>query len=250
MLNATINAKTLKRIVNIVRGTCDEAIFQINADGITITVADHSNAHLADIHAPLEQFRVYEATKHQIGVDIDNLWSKIKSVKATTEVHLSEEIEDNKPIRLLLKIGNSTFGVHLLDVSMLSRIQKLPSVQLSAVVSDIGGSVLKQLVKDSLAIFPKSATPMVVFTTDKHGTFRANAKYNDTYESELANSSRGIGTAKYNLDYLSSIAAGIDDKDIITLSFGDDLPLKINFAIDGCEITQWLAARIERGEEC
>lgn len=237
MLNARISAKTLKRIVNVLRNTNEEAVLSIDHSGIATSIVDRGNAHMTMIKLSYEEFETYECDEHRIGIDLDNLWNKLRAAKVNDMVYLSEETKDDKPIRLLLKIGNGTFGVSLLDTDKLCRPKQEPNGSQSVAV-EISGVAFKQMIK-----FSEVVSDLVMFSAENE-TFCTIAGEEDTYKFELDNSAVGEGKSRYNLDYLHAITNGIDDKDIITLRFGGDVPLEVSFAIGECEITQYLAPRI------
>jgi DNA polymerase III sliding clamp (beta) subunit (PCNA family) len=238
MLDITIEARHVKRIVNVLRHVADEAIVEIDPSGISIALVDCSNAHAAYIHVPAEQCGTFDATPHKIGVDIINVWNKIKSVKVADTVRLTEDGLET-PVRLLIEIKNSTYGIALLDMNYMRTPPPKPDVDLIGVAAGIDGRVIKQLVKDA-----KSVSDYIDLGIDSD-TFTATASDRDSYTLKLENAAVGFGKSKFSLDYLSSVAAGIDDKDIVDVLLGEDVPMKIAFAVDRCDIVEWLAPKVE-----
>jgi len=70
------------------------------------------------------------------------------------------------------------------------------------------------------------------------------------YHLDVAGPTKYSGDARgiYGIEYLVDIAAGIQPSDSVSLRFGTDTPIEIEYEVDGCIIRHLLAPRIDDRE--
>ncbi len=233
MLDATVNAKILKKAIKASNAFLNEARLKLTEEGIAIRAVDAGNVCLTDIFMPREDFEEFNAEEEVIGVNVSRLNSILNAVK-------DEAIElDVKDGKLKLKAGNTSYSLALIDPSVLRQEPKLPILDLKAEAVVEGSEFKKAIsmaskISDDIALICGEGRFMLIAEGDVE---KAEIELGSCESSERV---------KLSLEYLKEIAKVIDKDDSVRIAIGTDLPVRINIESESSTtILYIIAPRIE-----
>ena len=250
MFKARIKADSIKEFIGTVGSLVDEAKLFVNEDGIQIKAVDPSHVAMIEANLIKSAFDSYEATKAEMGIDID----KFKTVLTVAGKEDMVDLEkDDKLNRLIVSIGNLTRAMPLLDTSGMPD-PKVPSLDLPASVSVSVGEISQGL-KAS-----KSVSDHIALSTTKD-SFRLVCEGDNQNKVDLSlgkeqleklNSTEDV-TSLFSLEYFALMVNSLPSDRILHINLGSDLPVKVDADLAVDELTGaqgnvkfLLAPRIDR----
>jgi hypothetical protein len=239
MFEATIDAKTLKRVIYPLFMLNDAGIFKIDSTALTCQAANLENTEIAQAIMPADADAWDNFTHgglatraHTVGIDLKWMMAMLNDLSTDGD-------------RIRLNIGMHRLSRRLIDAS---KIRKPPKGydQSHTARMDMQGGFFVAMIKylaagEAIGLEIRAYKDDVQFdsTYDEDNDPRHYSLGVDGL-TEYSDDTRGI----YGIEYLIDIAAGIQPNDTVSLRFGKDTPIEIGYEVDGCEIRHILAPRI------
>jgi proliferating cell nuclear antigen len=243
MFDAKIKSAILKDIVEAASLLVEEGKFTITPEEIRLKAVDPAHIAMIELQLSVQAFEEYKATPMELGIDIDKLKKVIRLALPEDDIVLKWDEEAN---RLNISFTNLSHQMGLLDPSSM-REPKTPSVNLPAKItlkaSDFDRGVKAAgIISDYLVL---TADPEAFELSCKGDTDTTNLHL--PKDSLIAYQCEQKVRSLFSLDYLSNLMKIVKPTDAISLSIGNDLPVKIDFEIaEGKgKVNYLLAPRIE-----
>jgi hypothetical protein len=232
MFEATIDAKTLKRVIYPLFMLNDAGIFNIDSTALTCQAANTENIEIAQAIMPAKAWHNFThgglATRaHTVGIDLKWMMAMLNCTPDDAMVAMSIDKD-----RIHLNIGMYRLSRRLIDAS---KIRKPPKGydQSHTARMDIQGGFFVAMIKylaagGAVGLEIRAYMDDVQFdsTYDEDNDSR---HYNLGVDglTEYSDDARGI----YGIEYLIDIAAGIQPNDTVSLRFGKDTPIEIGYEV-------------------
>lgn len=245
LLRMTLGAKTLKRMISLLKRIDDQAIFVLTGFDISCLLwAPHLSQQI-HIALPATACRTWHSDNpvRKVGINLEWMMevlhctpddAEVELLISDTEIHLNVEAHRN--------------STDLLDMSTMRTpvtiSRKFPPYSATA---HVPGSFFRQAVEYLSAI---NATALKIDANEGTGSLSSRHDTDSLHkyhtEIDCLTDDQDGARSLYGVDYLSEIVADIEPADMLTLYFGNSTPLQIKYVTsDGCEITQILSPRIE-----
>ncbi len=243
MFQAKIRSDALKGIVNIISTLVDEAKLNVSSEGISLKAVDPAHVAMVELDVKKEAFESFIADETSIGLDLD----KVKEVLRLTSSGDGVEMEqDEERGRLVMKVGNITRRMNMVDTSSMSD-PKVPQLSLPV-------SVEVSIVEVQKGIrAAESVSDHIALTADQDG-FELSCEGDTDFVDlrleraqlqslEVEEKARSL----FPLDYFSNLVKAIPSDTMVQIELGNDFPMKMNFDLaDGnISVGYLLAPRIE-----
>lgn len=245
-----INANALQDWIDTFTPLVSEGKVHFNDDGLTSRVVEPANvAMIRPATLGTGAFEAYDAPGTvTVGVDFNRLDERLKAAGSGTLVELAVDMETRK---LSLSFDNINHTVRLIDADAirqepddpdlnLPNTVTLPVAELSKVVTNT------DMVSDHLGIDARPGQREVAFvaegdTDDVELTYGREETSDPTEVTEDTYS-------HFSLDYFSDLVKAIPKDADVTLTFGDEYPVTVDWsAFDGeLEVHQMMAPRIQK----
>ena len=244
MLQIKIDAKTMREFSNIIITLVPEARVDFRPDGIYTKVMDPAHVAMISLEINRDAFQEFSVeTEESLGLDIDKIRNLLK-------LSGPNEIIDTKydGKKISYRLGNLNVSNPLIDPSTLTT-PKIPNIDLpNKVVTDISylntgiraaegiAEVVTFNVKpDEFKIFAKGETDSETTELVIPKTLTKEFIYNSDARSSFA------------LDYLSKFIRSLESTQEISISVGNDFPVRIEASIlnGKGKVSFLLAPRIE-----
>lgn len=234
--------ETVSTISSLVK---DQCTFNISKDGIKLAAMDPANVAMVIFNLLSPAFETFEVDQEtNITVDIENLTTVLKRAKPSDGLTLKLENEklmvtyEGKSIR--------TFAIALLDTTDADR--PVPKLDFPA-TAELRAEILKDGIEDA-----KIVSDNVIISIGPEG-FHMEAE-GDTGNTalQLAKESDGLIKAeakdvtksRYSLDYLMKMVSGTKIAPLVSVSLGNDYPMRMDFTqIDKVNLSFILAPRVD-----
>lgn len=242
ILNATMSAETLKRVIGVLAKVGDQAVFMIERDGLMCQVVEGAEAQQTKITIPKDAYACdhYDAVPAKVGVDIEWMMEILECTMDDAIINMSIDETEMK-----LDIGMHGVSQKLIDLNEIRN--PVEDIKLkTAATMELSGRFFKDMVKYIEVI---EAHALEIYASRTNVSFRSWHEFGDSrkYDVEVdclkmyLDDARGL----YSIDYLDGIADCIQPNDMIFVGIGTDRPIEIRYVVDGCEIQHILAPRIE-----
>lgn len=242
MFRVTIKSDFLRTVVDATAILVDEVKLHFTPDEMYARAVDPAHVGMIDFKLKEDAFEEYDVEEEvEVAVDLEKVKGMLK-LPATEDVICLEQQEEG---RLIVKIGNLTRHMTLLDTAEMSDA-KIPSLDLDTEVVVNADEVYRgvrasEAVSDHIAL---SASPDGFELSAEGDTDTVNLAIPKTQlvSLECEEQVRSL----FSLDYFSDMIKSAKS-DQITFKLGTDYPVKMAFKIadgDG-DISYLLAPRIE-----
>jgi len=242
MFRVTIKSDFLRTVVDATAILVDEVKLHFTPDEMYARAVDPAHVGMIDFKLKKDAFEEYDVEEEvEVAVDLEKVKGMLK-LPATEDVICLEQQEEG---RLIVKIGNLTRHMTLLDTAEMSDA-KIPSLDLDTEVVVNADEVYRgvrasEAVSDHIAL---SASPDGFELSAEGDTDTVNLAIPKTQlvSLECEEQVRSL----FSLDYFSDMIKSAKS-DQITFKLGTDYPVKMAFKIadgDG-DISYLLAPRIE-----
>jgi len=239
-------SELLRNSIPIIAEIIDEGEFKVTKSGISLVCPDRTMVSVVDFNMLSSAFDDFQVEKEiSLGLNMDSLVAVIKRVRAGERVAF--ESDGSSKLKITVKgNGTRTFELPLIDI----KAEKPPLDQL-----DFHGRVeLESSVMEDGITDADIVGDSVVFEADS-SSFKISAK-GDVSATELKMGAGDRGLLKveskksirsrYPLDYLKKMIKASKVSGHLTLMFGTDYPMKMEFnAIDKMRLGFILAPRVE-----
>ncbi|MBR9678471.1 MAG: proliferating cell nuclear antigen (pcna) [Nanoarchaeota archaeon] len=241
--NATLFKDAMSTISNLI----NEGTFKINREGIELIAMDPSNVSMIIFKFLSNVFDDYQLDKDtKMTINVDQLVQILRRAGATDRVIFELEEDKNRFIVRMKGSSNRTFSVPLIQEEL--KEQSVPSLDFKNQIQ-VETSIVREGVIDANMV-----SHCVVFeATPEKFVMHAKGDNNDS-TLELVKGSPALHVldvsepvkAKYSLDYLDKITKAAKIADVLTIKFGTDYPLQMEYkALDKLQMTFILAPRVE-----
>ena len=243
MFKAEIKSDTLKGIVNVISTLVDEVKLSIDTDGVSMKAVDPAHVAMIEMDIGKGAFESYSAEHAEIGVDLDKVKAVLKLATSGDMVSLEHD-EDHG--RLIMKVGNITRRMNLVDTSGLSD-PKVPQLSLSACIEVVVSELQKGIkaaesISDHIALKANSESFELLSEGD---TDAASLKLEKANLVSITSSSDVCSL--FPLDYFSNLVKAIPSDTVVKIDLDNDYPVKLVFdlANGNSTVRYLLAPRIE-----
>lgn len=249
MLTARMSdTKVWKTCMGAIANLLEEAHFKFTPEGVSMRAMDPSHVALVDFRLPAGAFEEYKVSKPLgLGLSLAEL-NKVLS-RARSDDALIMEYDEGKNRFLITFKGASSrrFSLPLLDL----RESELPEprLQFTAFV-EATAEVLQDGLRDS-----ETVGENVRFEVGEEGFFMRAEGNGKSAELRLEKGSAAMPKFKterpcssmYSVKYLSDMLKAADPKEPVSVSLGQDLPIRLDLRIAGGKgsLSFILAPRIE-----
>ena len=243
MFKAIIKAETLKSVIYVVSTVVDEAKMTITPDMVRIKAIDPAHIAMLDVSVKKEAFNTYEADEGEIGLDLEKVKAVLKLADSSDDIFLEHDPEQ---CRLIMRIGNITRRMSLVDTSNMSD-PKVPEINIANRIA-LSADLLKKGIKAC-----ESISDYILIDADTE-RFTLSCQGDTDYASMSVGTADVIsidvpGSIKsmYSLEYFSNIVKVIPDKTEVAVCLDNNFPVKLLFSIaeDNINVVYFLAPRIE-----
>jgi len=235
--------RLLKESVNVIADLVTEVTIKVDKDKIAIVAIDPSLVAMVDFKLLSSAFVEYQVAKpEELAINLDHLRQVLKRAKPIDTVTLSL---DGERLQVLLK-GEHTraFTIPLITIEeneqMIPKLSfttsvTLPSEKFDEVIEDMG------VIAESLT-FQRNALAFVVKSTAN----LKEAKVEIPLTADMGIAMDGEDHAsKYSIEYLKKISKASKLADQVTLEFGTDYPLHVEYTLlDKLRLSFILAPRV------
>ncbi|BAA29756.1 DNA polymerase sliding clamp [Pyrococcus horikoshii] len=239
-------AKEFAQLIETASRLIDEAAFKVTEEGISMRAMDPSRVVLIDLNLPSSIFSKYEVDGEEtIGVNMDHLKKVLKRGKAKDTLILRKGEENFLEISLQ-GTATRTFRLPLIDVEEIE--VELPDLPYTAKVVVLG-EVLKEAVKDASLV----SDSIKFMAKENEFIMRAEGETQEV-EVKLTLEDEGLldievqeeTKSAYGVSYLADMVKGIGKADEVTMRFGNEMPMQMEYYIrDEGRLTFLLAPRVE-----
>jgi proliferating cell nuclear antigen len=243
MFNAKVKSDILKGIIEVTSPLVNEAKFNITSKGISLRAVDPAHVAMVDLEIKNTAFEEYKSDELELGIDLDKLSGIMRLANSGDTVSLEY---DEKSNRLIVKIGNLVRKMGLIDTAGMPD-SKVPNLDLPA-KAVVKASELSKGVRASEAV-----SDHLALSVDKDAFELFAEGDTDTVNLNLPKDllvkldSPGKFKSLFSIDYFSNMIKPVRGEDPITISMGNDNPIRVDFDIAEKKghVTYLLAPRIE-----
>ena len=243
MFKAEIKTDTLKGLVNVISTLVDEAKFNIDAEGINLKAVDPAHVAMVELTIGKGAFESFSADSVEMGVDLDKMKDVLKLAGPGDTISMEQ---DETQGRLILKVGNITRQMNLVDTSGMND-PKVPQLSLPANV-DVAVAELQKGMKAA-----ESVSDHIALSADEDSfelfcegdTDNVSLRLDRTKLAGISVTSKV--RSLFPLDYFSNLVKAIPSDTVVRISLGNDYPVKLSFtfANEKGSVGYLLAPRIE-----
>lgn len=243
LFQAKVKSEILKGIVDVVSTLVDEAKFNIDSKGMTLKAVDPAHVAMIDMKIEKSAFEEFAADETELGIDLDKIKEVLRLSRSGDVISLEQDEEKN---RLVINVGNVTRRMNLVDTTGMSD-PKVPNLNLPAKVA-VASEELQKGIKAA-----ESISDHIALTAQPEGFEMVSEGDTDSVSLKLSKDQlvsleckEGVRSL-FPLDYFSNMIRAIPVGTVVTMSVGNDYPVKLEFSIaDGRGTVNYLLApRIE-----
>jgi proliferating cell nuclear antigen len=242
---AAIKGGEIKEFVSTLRAIVDEAKFNIGPDGIQTRAVDPANVAMYDVDLSAAAFESYDASEGVLGFNLERLAEVLKLAKKSDLVQLSFNTDTFK---LVIHIDGVEFTMACIDPDSIRKEPEIPDMDLPISLTLAEAQISRgvkaaDMVSDHIR-FRCDETAETVYIEAEGDTddVRLELSSDDLEALTVAD-----GQALFSLDYVNDISRKFPKGAEITLTFGTDFPMMIEyeFADGECDVLALLAPRIQ-----
>ncbi|HIQ50010.1 MAG TPA: proliferating cell nuclear antigen (pcna), partial [Nanoarchaeota archaeon] len=238
------NVSLFKDSITAIAQIIDEAIFKFKPEGIELIAADRAKVAAVEFKLKREAFDEYECDKEiNVGLNLDNLLKIVKRIKKTEDIEIKINENENRVEIIVRGKSIRTFAIPILDISE-EELPPIEKLQFSA-KADIDTEIIEQGIKDADTIADSvvfKVTPSEFIMLAEGDSSKLELKVDISQDPSLI--LEGEARARYPVDYLKKFMKASKLSDRITINFGTDYPMKIEFNADSVYLAFVLAPRV------
>ncbi|MBI5227339.1 DNA polymerase sliding clamp [Candidatus Micrarchaeota archaeon] len=239
------DAPALKSIIDCIGSLVEEGQFEVKSDGIYLKAMDPSQISMISFSMPKTSFVEYNVPEEtRMGLDIVRLSELLSRGKKgeKAEIYLEEN-------RLAMTFSGAkhkrTFKIPLIETA--NRVNREPRVGTNIAV--VRSDAIKDALKDAklMSTYVKlqvTAEKFMVDVLSDNGELKAEFEKGSPEVPEIT-ASESV-TATYPIQYLEDMVRSASSSAMMKISLGTDMPLKLEYEMDGAKFTYYLAPRTER----
>ena len=238
--------KYLKESITIISELVNEARFKVSKEAIELVAMDPANVAMVIFKLLSSSFTEYDVKKDvEIAINLNNLKQIMRRAKPNDMLTL--ELDPDNKLKIILKGDNiRTFNLPIIEID--EKEQKIPDLKFPVNIN-IPSSVLNEAVED-VDVVAESVTFLAEpkkFTISAEGDLsQAKIEMKEGDNVKINTEGDVKVKAKYSVEYLKKMISGSKIADEVSIYFGNDYPLKIEYkTIVKVMLSFILAPRVE-----
>ena len=214
--------KLLSDAISIISEIVTEVRIKLTEEGMSIIAVDPANVSMVIFKLPKEGFSQYEIGNESWGANLADLKQILRRAGSSSSVVFEQE-ENQLKISIFDKIKR-VFNMSLIEIE--SEDKNEPSLNYSSIV-EIDAENFAQAIEDCLIV----ADAVDFISGQGFFVLEASGSLNSARVEFSGDEARisGISKSRYSLEYLAKFIKAAKLSDKVTISFGDDHPVKILF---------------------
>jgi len=245
MFEAVLSAEIWRKCVTAIGSLVEEVPLRITAEGIELRAMDPSHVSMIDFKMNKEVFAEFKTDKEvTIGIDIEDMSKFINRSRSDDILVLKLDEEKNKILMVLKGTSTRRFGCQLIDVTEQSNL-KMPTLNTTSKIR-LSSQVFREGLKDANIVSDhvtlRAEDAFYMSADGDTGDIEVKLEKGDPDLYEIIVSSGAAST--FNLSYLTDMSKSIPGE--MSIEIGNDMPVKIEFEIEGASFVYILAPRVER----
>jgi len=235
----------LKEPVSIISEIVNEVKFKFDSDKIELTAMDPAKISLVNFKILSSAFVEYEVQDRlELAISLESLKSVLNRAKSSDTIKI--ELDKNKNCLKIQLKGETTrtFNISLLeldeeekkipDLNFPLKID-MPSVNLNDAIDDIS------VVSDAVALIAHNDKLIL----EAESSINSAKVEIPKSESVLINLKGDSVKSRYGIEYLKKFLKGSKISENVTLEFGKDYPIRVNYLVkDKLELSFIMAPRV------
>lgn len=233
------SGKVFSKILEMVSGIVDEALFTFDAEGLKIRALDPAQVALVSVYVPSSSFLTYNVVEEtSVGVNLSNLMRTLPKPKKSDKVVLRAG-EDFYEF-VIESVTVRRYRYRSIEVP----VSEIPEITLEFKVR---GSVYTSAFKTALSDLRGSGT--IVFEASNNQVLKLTAPEvggevsfsvmgGSLIELEVDESSK----SSYEESYIIKILPLCEVTDAVKIEFSSDQPIRLTFNLPGGEVIEYLSA--------
>jgi len=241
---AAITGGDIKDFVGTLRAIVDEAKFNIEPDGLQVRAVDPANVAMDDGVLSAGAFESYDASEGILGLNLERLEEVLKLANRGDLVELSF---NTNTFKLVIHIDGIEFTIACIDPDSIRMEPETPDMDLPASFTVDEAQISRgvkaaDMVSDHIQL-RCDETEQAVFIEAEGDTDDVCLELT---EEEYIAITAVDAEALFSLDYVKDISRKFPKGAEISITFGTDFPMMIEyeFADGECEILSMIAPRI------
>ncbi|MEM4358992.1 MAG: proliferating cell nuclear antigen (pcna) [Candidatus Bilamarchaeaceae archaeon] len=239
------DASSLKAAIDAIVNLVEEGEFEVLKDGLYLKAMDPSQISMVSFKMPRTAFEEYTITEDsRIGVDIIQLSNVLSRGRRGEKAELGVD-EGKLVIKFYAAKRKRTFKVPLREIG--ERIQKEPKIDFRSYVV-VRAEAMKEALKDAKLVSShvRLALSPSEFSIEVRGdSGDVNEQFEVGGEEVVEIKTTQGAKATFPLQYLEDMMKASSSATPVKVSLETDKPLKLEYGIEGAEVTYYLAPRIE-----
>ena len=254
VLLATESPSELVTFLTAISKITDEIVLRVKEGGLAFRGMDTAHISMIDMLLPRSYFSVYELDEGEevLSVMADKVVKFLKSVKKNERLEISKDKERGRMVMKAVSGYIREFAVPLLSLEESPELG-LPKVELP-VTYKITCSILVEALKnikqvsDRVKLLATQDELQIRGESDEGYETAVSLKYGsvEVIDREVRDESKLPASSTYNIDLLEGVSKELKKvADVVSVSFGSALPLKLSFEISGdLKFDFYLAPRV------
>ena len=229
VFRAAITGGEFKSLVKSLRAIVDEARVHISETGLEVRAIDPANVAMDDFELTSAAFESYEATPGTLGLNLERLESIVKMANKGDLIQFSFDAQTRK---LLIAIDGVEFTTACLDPDTIRAEPELPDLELNAQATIEQGDLSRgvkaaDMVSDHIAFEMSEADRCLAISAEGDtDDIRFTLEENDLTDTSFTDA-----ISLFSLDYLKDITKTIPKGQEVSLRFGTDFPVMMEYDI-------------------
>ncbi len=239
------DSTVLKDSVSVISELVNEGRFKITKDSIELVAMDPANVAMVIFKLLASSFTEYQIDKEQeVGINLTNLKQILRRAKADDILTL--DVTESK-LNIQLKSGTTrTFSLPLIHLD--EKEQRIPTLNFPVGIT-LPSTTLGDAIED-VSIIAESVSfgcePEKFSISAEGDLSKADIEIKPNDEISIRSDTKTKVKSKYSVEYLKKMMLGSKLSEMVTASFSQDYPLKLEYkAVDKLLLVFILAPRVE-----
>lgn len=238
----------IKDSIGIISDLVSDVQLKVDKDKIEVIAMDPANVAMVIFRLLSSAFVEYNIENDiTIGVNLDQFKQVLRRAKPSDTIVLELDEGKNKLKVQLKGETNRSFNLNLIDIE--EKEQKIPDLNFTAKI-DTHTSVFNEAVEDMDIISDSvglSAEQGKFIISASGNTSEGRVEISDDEHTSIILDQDNV-KSKYSVEYLKKIIKGSKLADKVSIHFGKDYPLKVEYRVtDKLQLATILAPRVETG---
>jgi proliferating cell nuclear antigen len=240
--------RLLKESIGVISDLVSDVQIKFDSNKLEIIAMDPANVAMIVFRLLSSSFVEYSVEGEEtIAVNLDNFKQVLGRSKANDSIILELDNEKNRLKINLEGDGKRSFNLGLIDIR--EREQKIPELNFPVNI-EMNSVIFNEVVED-MAIIADSIIltalkgELVIESSSHVSEARVNIKNSEENQIGFGGGDEDQIKSKYSVEYLKKIIKGSKLADRVSLKFGSDYPLEINYSLtDKLQLKTILAPRV------